>query len=140
MIGERIRETRIARQMSLSDVAAKAHVSTATLSRIETGKQTIDVALLVLLAKILHTPSAELLGTDDDHEDSVADQIASLKPSDRVRLWRELSSTHKESSRQPMNDIAQQLEELVAQIDLIRGQVDHLRAVLRDSATSRRRA
>jgi transcriptional regulator with XRE-family HTH domain len=139
MIGERIRETRIARQMSLSDVAVKAHVSTATLSRIETGKQTIDVTLLMLLARILRVPSADLLGTEEGQEDSVADQIASLKPSDRVRLWRELSTTQKDHARQQMSDVAQQLEELVAQIDFIRGQVDHLRAAVRNGTGSRRR-
>lgn len=140
MIGERIREARAARQMSLSEVAAKARVSTATLSRIENGKQSIDVSLLLQLADIFHTPSSELLG-DDAQASSVADQIASLKPADRVQLWRELSTTGDAGERRRVaEDLTLQLDELVAQLDFLRTEVERLRTKIHPRHGIRRRS
>jgi transcriptional regulator with XRE-family HTH domain len=139
MIGERIREARMARQMSLSEVAAKTQVSTATLSRIENGKQTIDVTLLLLLAKTLRTSASEFIGESQEGSSTVADRIVSLRPADRMRLWRELSETRRDvGDRMPIADIAQQLDECLAQIDLLRAEVERLRAALRSTHVRRR--
>jgi len=67
MIGERIREARNAREWSLTDVATKAHISVATLSRIERDKQTLDLGLFLTLMRILELDPGALL-TEDDRE------------------------------------------------------------------------
>src|SRR2546423_3585082 len=64
MIGERLREARDMRGMSLMDVAGKAHISAATLSRIENNKQGLDFGLFLVLAKILARAPAELVEMD----------------------------------------------------------------------------
>jgi transcriptional regulator with XRE-family HTH domain len=133
MVGERIREARTARQLSLSDVAVKASVSTATLSRIETGKQAIEVALLLNLAKILRTTASDLLGPDGNGEDdNVAERIAALGPADRLRFWQDMSgSRQKTPGRGKIEDVANEVEELLAQIDFLRGEVERIRVSLR---------
>ena len=66
LIGERIRELRQAQGRSLADVAGKAKVSVATLSRIENDKQSVDLGLFLVLAGILQVAAHELLGSDGD--------------------------------------------------------------------------
>src|SRR5688500_1780966 len=64
MIGERIRETRLAQDRSLADVAAKAQISVATLSRIETDKQSLDLGLFLSIAQVLHVSAQQLLAAE----------------------------------------------------------------------------
>src|SRR5437870_8961771 len=73
MIGDRIREVRNSRQLSLTDVAVKAGVSVATLSRIENNKQGLDLDLFMLLARILKTDPNDIL---DDSQRGAAEPIA----------------------------------------------------------------
>ncbi|HJT16115.1 MAG TPA: helix-turn-helix transcriptional regulator [Thermoanaerobaculia bacterium] len=54
--GERLREARIARCLSLADVAARTHISVATLSRIERNHPGIGLALFLILCEVLRTP------------------------------------------------------------------------------------
>ena len=140
-IGTRIREVRTARRLSLSVVALKASISTATLSRIETGKQSIDVGLLVVLAGILQMPTHELLSEESNDGADVADRIARLKAPERARLWRELSGQRKRSQTLTrMHDLSSEVDELLAQIDFLRGEVERIRQSIRARRAPKRAA
>jgi transcriptional regulator with XRE-family HTH domain len=133
MIGERLRETRHSQQLSLTDVAGKAGISAATLSRIETDKQGVDLGLFLLLARILKAVPHELL-SDTTAEKSASDplvkKIAGLGASERTKLWRELAvarRTRKSSRR----ELSQQVEELVAQLEYVQQEINSVRITLR---------
>src|SRR6266550_1806691 len=95
VVGNRLRQARTARQLSLNDVAGRAKISVATLSRIERDKQGIDLGLFLTLSRILKAPPHDLLTADGDGRDSVdplVHRIASLDAAERARLWRELTA------------------------------------------------
>lgn len=135
MVGERIREARLAQNRSLADVAEKAQISVATLSRIENDKQSVDLALFVALARVLDTTPNELLGDHagngrGDHGDPLARRIASLAPKERADLWRELAAgrrTRRAKVRLDAQQISQQIDELLAQMDFLREELESVR-------------
>jgi len=132
MIGTRIRELRTARHLSLADVAGKALISAATLSRIETGKQSINVGLMAQLAEVLNVSPHDLL--DETVQDGdLAGKIADLKPSDRTQFWKDLGSSRKRDGEHArrIHDVGMEVEELLAQIDFLRGEVERIREQLR---------
>ena len=135
IVGERLREARHAQRLSLAQVAAKASISTATLSRIETSKQTVDLGLFLSLAKILNRAPHELLGEESSGDDPLAEKIASLGNTERTRLWRDLSTARlKDRTTKRRSDIvnvAQHVEELIAQIEFLRDELDVVRKRLR---------
>jgi transcriptional regulator with XRE-family HTH domain len=134
MIGEKIREIRLSQDRSLADVAAKAKVSVATLSRVENDKQAIDLELFLTLARILNTSPTELLGEhgrSDEKGDPLARRIAALGGRERLDLWRDLA-TERRAQRgkrrgSEAHQVAEQVEELVAQLDFLRDELDTLR-------------
>ena len=137
MIGERLRELRQAQGRSLADVAGKAKVSVATLSRIETDKQSLELNLLVTLAKILQVSPADFLNSvtgKDEHEDPLARRIASLETKKRAELWRDLAAerrTQRARTRPSVRDVAQQVEEVLAQVDFLREELETVRKRMR---------
>ena len=88
MIGNKLREVRHSQSLSLTTVAGKAKISAATLSRIETNKQGIDLGLFLVLARILQAAPHDLLSEEQDSEqsDPLVQQIAALQTSDRTKL------------------------------------------------------
>ncbi|HEX2121208.1 MAG TPA: helix-turn-helix transcriptional regulator [Thermoanaerobaculia bacterium] len=141
MIGEKIREARTAQQRSLADVAKKAKISIATLSRIETDKQTLDLGLFLTLAKVLDRPPNELLGdsaTEGNGVDPLVRKIVTIEAKERVHLWRELAVVQRaqsvKSRRLQMDQLAHQVEELLAQIDFMREELENVRRRLRRSS------
>jgi transcriptional regulator with XRE-family HTH domain len=62
----RIRALRRRLGWSLEDLAQRCHLSVSTLSRIETGKRTISLDVLVAVAQSLGVTIDELLAADDD--------------------------------------------------------------------------
>lgn len=132
-IGERIRESRQSQRLSLTDVAGKAEISAATLSRIETGKQGIDLGLFLSLAKILKAVPHDLLGSDGEEEvsDPLAKKIAGLASAERARLWRDLAAARKERHRKPRAEVGAQFEELLAQFEYLRQEIESVRTNLR---------
>ena len=130
VVGNRLRQARTARQLSLNDVAERAKISVATLSRIERDKQGIDLGLFLNLTRILKAPPQDLLaeGNGSDEVDPLAVRIASLEPSERARLWRELTNVHR--SRRPTRRVAQlrhvvqQVEELLAQLEWMQVEIE----------------
>ena len=135
MVGDRLRELRQTRHLSLNDVASKVGISASTLSRIETNKQELDLAIFIDLARILGSDASSILDGDrrvKGDPNPLATQIAALDARSRVDLWRELASKRRSNSsrrRTPKNaPIAQYLEELLAQIDFLREQIEFVRA------------
>ena len=134
MIGERLRGTRQAQSLSLTDVASKVGISAATLSRIETSKQGINLELFLALAKILKAIPHELLGEANSSDRSAADplakKIAGLGPPERAKLWRELAAARR-ARRAKRRELNQHFEELLAQIEYLRQEMDSVRLTLR---------
>lgn len=136
MIGERLREVRETRGMSLTDVATKADISAATLSRIENAKQGLDFGLFLVLAKILAVAPGDLVeGEDGDGHDPLVGRIAQLSTGERARLWRDLAVARR-NSRQKRNvrqrdTVSQQMEELFAQFEFIREELEAVRTNVR---------
>ncbi len=132
-----MREARQARNFSLAEVAEKAHVSVATLSRVERDQQSIDVGLFLSLAKILRTTPHDLLGDDPQQPglDPLVSKIAALEPSERIHLWKELAdarrSTNGMARRGAVRALGEQVEELLAQIDFLRGEIEAVTRRLR---------
>jgi len=122
--------------LSLADVAGEAHVSAATLSRVERDKQAIDVQLFLTLARVLNTTPAELLVEENEGENSdgaLATRIAAMQSRDRTQLWRDLGDERRESrqrKRADMHTVAAEVEELLAQMDFLRQEIEAVRARL----------
>jgi transcriptional regulator with XRE-family HTH domain len=136
MIGARLREARLARQLSLHAVAEKADVSVATLSRIERDQQRIDVELLMTLMRILKINAQEVLDnepSDDNVIDPIVAKISALPALERTKLWRGLTASRKSGERMhgAQRHLAQQVEEFLAQIDFLRGEIESVRKKLR---------
>lgn len=136
MIGERIRELRQAQGRSLADVAEKAKVSVATLSRIENDKQSLELGLFLVLAKVLEVAPGEFLdgyadnGNGDAKGDPLARRIATLDAKRRTELWRDVANERRViRTRKPAatREAAQQLEELLAQVDFVREELETMR-------------
>lgn len=132
-VGERLRDMRQSEQLSLTEVAGKAGISAATLSRIETGKQGIDLGLFLTLVRVLKARAYELLGDGEDKEEEVplARKIAALRETDRTQLWRDLTVARRERRRRPRADLGAQFEELLAHFDYIRQEIETVRSNMR---------
>lgn len=138
MVGSRLRETRQGQQRSLADVAAEAGISVATLSRIENDKQTLDLSLFIVLARILKTAPQDFLGGDaggDGADKDLARQIAALPIRDRTQLWQNLATEQRalrtRSRRESDQQIGVQVEELLAQLDFMRDELEALKRRVR---------
>jgi len=137
MIGERIREARLAQSRSLADVAGKAKISVATLSRIENDKQSVEMGMFLLIARVLNVPATELLdgaSAEDDGEgklEPLVRRIASLPARDRLDLWHELAAERKAQRGRARGSDARQMgqhvEELLAQVDFLREELEGVR-------------
>jgi transcriptional regulator with XRE-family HTH domain len=132
MIGDRLRDARSARHWSLSDVAEKAHISAATLSRIENSKQSLDVGLFLLLLKILRIQAIDVLENDGNVSsgDRLVDQIVRLGGEDRIQLWKDLATSRRtqRSRKSSAREVGEKVEELVAQIEYLREEIEAVRA------------
>lgn len=139
MIGDRIREIRNARQLSLTDVAGKAGVSVATLSRIENNKQGLDIDLFMLLARILKTDPNDMLDESARAAaEPIAQKLTSLRSTERIRFWKELSAASRERREgRSSADLTGHVDELLAQIDYIRDELLSIRKRFRRPAAKR---
>lgn len=144
MIGARIRQIRQGQRRSLADVAQKAKVSVATLSRIENDKQTLDLRLFLTIAKVLECAPAELLGElegEADRIDQLVQKIAAFQTDERMRLWRDLANVRRtvdaRYTRNHVSYLAEHVEELLAQVDFMRAELDSVRQRLRRRTSSR---
>lgn len=127
-IGETLRRCRLDRQLSLAAVAQQAGISVATLSRVETNKQNVDVGLLLDLARVLDVPAAEIIGGDNgDGNDTqmLARRLAALKPSERTRIF--LESSRRSKAKQLLTTI----DDLLVTIDVLRDELINVRRAVR---------
>ena len=137
MIGERIRGFRQAQGHSLANIAGKAKISVATLSRIENDKQSVDLALFLVLAKVLQVAAHELLDPESHDEadgngvDPLARRIAMLESKKRTELWRAVAAERRAQRARGHTDTAQQVEEMLAQIDYLREELETVRKKVR---------
>ena len=134
MVGARLREARLSQARSLADVAGHARVSVATLSRIENDKQSIDLRLFLLLAKILDVSAGELLSEEEPDQhvdlDPLTRRVAALPPRDRVDFWRNMAAdrrAQRAKRRGDLEQLAQHVEELVAHVDFMREELEAVR-------------
>jgi len=141
MVGERIRELRQAQGRSLADVAGKAKISVATLSRIENDKQSVDLGIFLTLAKVLEVSASDMLdGTDENAAkvDPLAHRIAMLETKKRAELWRDLAAERRtprgRARGAAVRDVTQQVEELLAQVDFLREELETVRKRMKKRA------
>ena len=137
MIGARIREARTARELSLTDVAVKANISVATLSRIERDKQALELGLFLTLMRILSLDPADLLADSigDRERQGVSPLVAritSLAATERAQLWRALASRGGGPARRyAVRNLSLQVDELLAQVDYLRTEIERVRTRLK---------
>ena len=136
MIGAKIRAIRNEQSRSLAEIANQAKISVATLSRIENNKQSVDLGLFLVLAKVLKVTPADILGREGEADggvDPLARRIAALETTQRTDLWRDLAAERKarRNRTQAVHQLGQQVEELLAQIDFLRGELDAVHSRIR---------
>jgi transcriptional regulator with XRE-family HTH domain len=125
--------------MSLTDVAGQAHISAATLSRIENSKQGLDFGLFLVLTKVLAVAPRDLIDGDgaDEHDPLVA-RIGRLTRPERAQLWLDLAEAQRTSRQKRharnIETVSQQMEELFAQFEFIREELEAVRTNMRRRA------
>lgn len=77
-IGEKIKELRNARGLTLADVEARAGLSDGNLSRIERGKQWLTEEKLYAIAAALNVPVHELFLAHDSLNVAAAEQVSKI--------------------------------------------------------------
>lgn len=78
MVGQRIKERRVAMGMSQRDLAAVLEYSNhSTIARIEAGKVDLPQSKIAIFADVLHTTPAYLMGWEKEPED-LADLTAAI--------------------------------------------------------------
>ena len=131
-IGGVLRGVRNARGLSLHDVSSEAGISVATLSRIETDKQTVDVPLLITLSRVLHVTPSSLLGDEEGEAaavrapDAVARDHASRSSSPRAQVMA--------SALKRPGSVRARLDSLLEVLDLIGTELRALQRELQRSA------
>jgi transcriptional regulator with XRE-family HTH domain len=135
MVGNRIRVARQSRNLSLTELASRADISAATLSRIERDKQNVDLGLFLTLTRILQLTPHEVLDDAETGEgvDPLVRAISGMQTGERAQLWRSLAAerrTHR-SRKADGRAVANEVEELLAQVDFIRGEIESVQKRLR---------
>jgi transcriptional regulator with XRE-family HTH domain len=135
MVGNRIRVARQSRNLSLTELAGRAEISAATLSRIERDKQNLDLGLFLTLTRILKLTPHEVLGDDVDEDgvDPLVRAISGMQTGDRAQLWRSLAAERKthRSRKADGRQVVNEVDELLAQVDFIRGEIESVQKRLR---------
>jgi transcriptional regulator with XRE-family HTH domain len=130
-VGVSLRSARKARGLSLNEVASATGISTATLSRIETDKQNVDVALFVSISAVLRVSPADILGNGDGHgsEESLAGALAALSTDQRARVI--AAAFQQRAPRRSTEDLHARIDVLLATIDIVRAEVAELQTQVR---------
>ena len=127
-IGSSLRRLRTEQKLALATVAGRAGISVATLSRIETNKQGIEVGLLSTLAGILGVSVRDLFKSDDESADlaALSRRIGALSRLERTKLFLE-------ASRRPRNakQLSPVLDDLVSTVEMLREELLTVQRALR---------
>jgi transcriptional regulator with XRE-family HTH domain len=135
-VGARIRKARHEEQFSLEVLARKLNVSAATLSRIETGKQPIELNFLQSLAEVLSRNMSSFIDdgrAEGTSRSSLVETMSMLGPEARIAVWRQLAErtrTRQAHGRSARN-LALEVDELLAQIDFLRAEIELVRTRLK---------
>jgi transcriptional regulator with XRE-family HTH domain len=136
MVGTRIREARTSRNLSLIEVASRADVSVATLSRIERNKQRLDLGLFLILCRVFEALPQELLGDESgENLDPLALQVARLDHGERVQLWKDLANARRGDRTQAMRSnprrLKNEIEGLLAQMEYVKAEIESVQRRMR---------
>lgn len=73
IIGQRVREYRIARQLTQEDISEKLQMSRPSITNIESGKHRIQIHILYELAKLFDIPIQNLvvIVSDDENQNAI---------------------------------------------------------------------
>jgi len=119
-VAEELRRLRTDRRLSLTKVAEKAGISVATLSRVETNKQNLDIPLLFTLARVLGVSPAEIVGDGNGDggrdKDNLMHRLSMLRTSERARL---LLATRRRESKELVTTV----DDLLATLDMMRDEL-----------------
>lgn len=85
LVRSRLRSLRIARGWSLDELASHSHLGVSTLSRIETGKRSIDLDVLQALCRAFQVEISSLLDSSSAADDVVIRPVAA--PCDGGTVW-----------------------------------------------------
>jgi transcriptional regulator with XRE-family HTH domain len=115
-VGGNLRHLRMALGFSLAEVAGEAGVSVATLSRIETDKQNLDVVLLAKLARVLRVVPADLFGDGAESDRmTVTGRLARMPAAERARAFMDASRAGDAS-----------LDDVMSMLDVLREEIARL--------------
>lgn len=126
-VGPTLRRLRTERSIALTAVAEQAGISIATLSRIETNKQSIEVGLLLTLAGILGVSGADVLGGSGERDDveALSRRLAVLPPAARVQVFR------KTAPRREAKDLQPALDDLISTVEMLREELLSVQRAMR---------
>ena len=126
-VGPTLRRLRMERDIALAAVAEQAGVSIATLSRIETNKQSIEVGLLLSLARILEVSAADILGCDDEPDvvEALSRRLAALPPDARTKVFK------KSSPKSSPKDLQPALDDLISTVEMMREELLNVQRAIR---------
>jgi transcriptional regulator with XRE-family HTH domain len=116
-IGARLRAARQHNRLLLEEVAWRAGVSAATLSRIETGKRSLDVSLLVVLADAMDVPAASLLGEEEvraDSRETLMRRLVDLRPPEQQEIL--LAAEAQAQKRSSLTELLQAAHEAIVAV------------------------
>jgi len=100
-VGERLRELRLERNMSLAELADAAELSKGHLSSVEHGLAAITVQTISRLARGLGVQAHHLLTfPPDDERDQIAELVRKLPASEVTKLRRELTKLAKMAAKE----------------------------------------
>ena len=123
-VGDTLRRLRTDRALSLTGVAGRAGISVATLSRVETNKQSLEVGLLLTLAGILGVSAADILGEVRDDAESLSRRIAALPAVERAKVFLRSARPRREQK------LESTLDGLVSTVEVLRDELLSVQRVL----------
>lgn len=126
-VGPTLRRLRTDRSIALAAIAEQAGISIATLSRIETNKQGVDVGLLLTLARILGVSAVDILGSGDERDDveALSLRLAALPPDARARVFLKSVPQRKPSDLEPA------IDDLVSTVEMMREELLSVQRAMR---------
>lgn len=129
-VGQRLRDERQARALSLNDVAAEVGVSAATISRIENNKQSLDVELFLGISHAIGVPPAAILDERPPRRGprGLVSELAAMPVDERAQLFATAARLNRKGSDEDLN---RAVDSILASIDLLRDEILEIRRKVR---------
>lgn len=116
-VGNNLRRLRTERDLSLAGVAGQAGISVATLSRVETNKQSLEVGLLLRLAGILGASASEILSGEPEDTGSLSRRVAALPAAERAQVLLDSAGPRR------VRELGSTLDGLVSTVEILRDEL-----------------